>query len=102
VEQLQEAGSELVAAANNITTLFVKMSGLGCARPTQAQVQAVASRALATMVMRTPFRNQVGGPFLAVNERREWTDLLQYSQTIRADAQGRLGEHDNNKQDAAA
>jgi hypothetical protein len=99
VRKLSEASDALVEASNAIAKLHSAMSQLGAARPTRAQIDAVAGRAMITAVMATPLQQQFGAKFLAPDERRKFADLLNYSQIIRTDAQQRLSE---NKKDEAA
>jgi hypothetical protein len=61
-------------------------------RPTRQQIDVMLGRVIASMLMNAGLQHQAGTSFLAPNERRTATDLLQYTNSIRTDAQARLGE----------
>jgi hypothetical protein len=92
VHSLARAADVLVQSTNSIIRLHTKMSALDAQRPTRMQLDAVISRVICTMVQAANQQAHCGTHFLAPDERREATALLQYSATIRADANARLSD----------
>jgi hypothetical protein len=92
VRKLSDAGDALVAACNAISALHTKTYSLNAQRPTRQQLDVLLGRVIATMIMKSGLQHQAGTTFLAPDERRAATDLSQYADIIRADANARIDE----------
>jgi hypothetical protein len=94
VAKLSEAAAVLESQSKELVAIHTKLSGLGAARPTRAQVDAVAGRAWLTTTMATPWQAQFGSRYLAPDERRKFADLADYAKLLRHDAEQRIGKQE--------